>query len=449
MFEGLSLSAEEIVRLSKQHSIFEWSAQGAVAPIPMAKADGIFFWDANNKRYFDFNSQLMCVNIGHNNKKVINAIKEQADRLVYANPYMATDVRAVLGQKLAQIAPGDLNKAFFTLGGAEANENAIKIARMVTGRNKIIVRYRSYHGGTAGAATLTGDPRRFAAEPGIPGVCRVLDPYQYRCGFCSDKPACTLSCLRHVEEVVDFEGPQNIAAILMETVTGTNGIIVPADGYLQGLRALCDKHGIMLILDEVMAGFGRTGKMFAANHWDVVPDMMTVAKGLTSAYMPLGAVLMRDKVAAHFEKNVFYGGLTYNSHPMCLAAAIACIQVMEEEKLVENSAELGKVLATELQKMKAKHPSIGDVRSIGLFSIVELVKDRKTREPMAPFNARHDQMGVMNDLRKAFLDNGIYTFVRWNNFFVNPPLSITKEQLLEGLSIMDKCLEITDAAVKN
>jgi taurine--2-oxoglutarate transaminase len=277
----------------------------------------------------------------------------------------------------------------------------------------------------------------------------VLDPDQYRCGFCSDKPACTLMCLRHVEEVVDFEGPQNVAAIIMETVTGTNGIIIPPDGYLEGIRALCSKHGIMLILDEVMAGFGRTGKMFAADHWNVVPDMMTIAKGLTSAYMPLGAVLMSDKIAAHFDKNVFYGGLTYNSHPMCLAAAIATIQVYEEDKLVENSAKLGKVLASELQKMKAKHPSIGDVRSIGLFSIVELVKDRKTREPMAPFNARHDQMGVMNDLRKAFLDAGMYTFVRWNNFFINPPLCITQEQLQEGLAIMDKALEITDRAVKN
>jgi taurine--2-oxoglutarate transaminase len=277
----------------------------------------------------------------------------------------------------------------------------------------------------------------------------VLDPYQYRCGFCSDKPACNLGCLRHVEEVVDFEGPQNIAAILIETVTGTNGILIPPDGYLEGLRALCTRHGILLILDEVMSGFGRTGKMFATNHWNVVPDMMTIAKGLTSAYMPLGAVMMSDKISAHFEKNVFYGGLTYNSHPMCLAAAIATIQVYEEDKLVENSAKLGKVLATELQKLKARHPSIGDVRSIGLFSIVELVKDRKTREPMAPFNARHDQMGVMNDLRKAFLDAGLYTFVRWNNFFVNPPLCITQEQLMEGLAIIDKCLEITDRAVKN
>ncbi len=447
MFEASAMSAEDIVRLCKQHSIFEWSAQGSVAPIPMVKAKGIFFWDASGKRYFDFNSQLMCVNIGHGDQRVIQAIKDQADRLAYANPYMATDVRAKLGAKLAELAPGDLNKSFFTLGGAEANENAIKIARLVTGRHKIIARYRSYHGGTAGAATLTGDPRRFAAEPGIPGVCRVLDPYQYRCGFCSEKPACTLMCLRHVEEVVDYEGPANVAAILMETVTGTNGLIIPPEGYLQGLRALCDRHGILLILDEVMAGFGRTGKWFATNHWDVVPDLMTVAKGLTSAYQPLGAVMMSDKIAAHFEKNVFYGGLTYNSHPMSCAAALACLQVYQDDQLIENAEALGKVLARELERLKQKHVSIGDVRSIGLFSLVELVKDRKTREPLAPFNARPDQMTVMNKLNAAFRESGLYTFVRWNNFFINPPLCITEEQLLEGLQIIDRALEITDAAV--
>jgi len=444
----MGMSAEEIVRLSKQYTLFEWSAQAAVHPIPMVKAKGIFFWDASGKRYFDFNSQLMCVNIGHGDQRVIDAIKAQAETLTYASPYMATEPRALLGKKLAELAPGDLNTSFFTLGGAEANENAIKIARMVTGRHKIIARYRSYHGGTYGAATLTGDPRRWAAEPGIPGVIRVLDPYQYRCGFCGDKGACNQGCLRHIEEIVDYEGPEKIAGIILETVTGTNGILVPPDGYLQGIRALCDKHGIMLILDEVMAGFGRTGKMFACEHWNVVPDLLTCAKGLTSAYLPLGAVLMSDKIAAHFQKNVFYGGLTYNSHPMGLAAALAAIKVLEDDKLVENAAKVGKVLARELGKIKERHPSVGDVRSIGLFSIVELVKDRKTREPMAPFNARPDQMGVMNDVRKALIDNGVYTFVRWNNFFVNPPLCITEEQLLEGLALCEKALEVADRAVK-
>ncbi|MBI3181227.1 MAG: aminotransferase class III-fold pyridoxal phosphate-dependent enzyme [Myxococcales bacterium] len=448
MVEATSLSAEEIVRLCKKHTIFEWSAQESVTPISMVRAKGVYFWDAAGKRYIDFNSQLMCVNIGHGDERVIRAIKEQADRLPYANPYMATEARARLGKKLAEICPGDLNKCFFTLGGAEANENAIKIARMVTGRQKIVVRYRSYHGGTAGAATLTGDPRRFAAEPGIPGVVRVLDPYRYRCGFCSDKPECTLACLRHVEEVVAYEGPENVAAILLETVTGTNGILVPPEGYLQGIRELCDRHGILLILDEVMAGFGRTGKWFACEHWNVVPDMMTIAKGLTSAYLPLGAVMMREKLAAHFDKNVFYGGLTYNSHPMSLAAALATVAVYEEDGLVGNAARMGKVLSRELERLKQKHPSVGDVRNIGLFGIVELVKDQKTREPLAPYNAKGEQMAVMNKLNAFFRENGLYTFVRWNNFFVNPPLCITEQELQEGLATVDRALEISDAAVR-
>jgi taurine--2-oxoglutarate transaminase len=448
MFEASALSAEEIVQLCKRHTIFEWSAQSSVAPLTMAKAKGVFFWDANGKRYLDFNSQLMSVNIGHSDERVIRAIKEQADKLLYANPYMATEPRALLGRMIAEVAPGDLNKTFFTLGGSESNENAIRIARLVTGRHKIIVRYRSYHGSTAGSATLTGDPRRFGAEPGIPGVCRVLDPYPYRCGFCSEKPACTLQCLRHVEEVVEYEGPQNVAAIMMETVTGTNGIIIPPDGYLTGIRELCNRHGILLILDEVMSGFGRTGKWFATNHWNVIPDIMTIAKGLTSSALPLGGVVMSDRIAAHFEKNLFYGGLTYNSHPKSCAAAIATMKVYAEDGLIENAERVGRVLARELARLKDKHPSVGDVRAIGLFSIVELVKNRATREPLAPYNARADQMATMNRINAFFRENGLYTFIRWNNFFVNPPLCITEEQLLEGLTIVDKGLRIADESLK-
>jgi len=447
MFETSSLSAEEIVRLCKQHTLFEFSVQADVAPIPVARAKGVFFWDANGKRYLDFNSQLMSVNIGHGDARVTHAIKSQADKLVYANPYMATEPRAQLGRMLAEIAPGDMDKVFFTLGGAESNEYAIRIARQVTGRQKIIVRYRSYHGATAGSATLTGDPRRFGAEPGIPGVCRILDPHRYRCGFCQNLPACTLQCLRHVEEVIDFEGPQNVAAVMMETVTGTNGIIIPPDGYLQGLRALCDRHGILLILDEVMAGFGRTGKWFAADHWQVVPDIMTIAKGLTSSYLPLGGVLMRRKVASYFDDHFFYGGLTYSAHPMSCAAAIATLRVYQEDRLIENAARLGLVLARELEKLKHKHPSVGDVRSIGLFSVLELVKDRNTREPLVPYNPRPVQMQPMNQINKFFRENGLYTFVRWNTFFVNPPLCITEEQLMEGLAVVDRALEISDRAV--
>lgn len=448
MTDTATLTAEEIVALCRKYTLFEWTAQVNANPIPVVRAKGVYFWDANGKRYLDFNSQLMCVNIGHGDERVIRAIQEQAERLLYANPFLATEPRARLGQMLAELAPGDLNHVFFTLGGAEANENAIKIARMVTGRHKIIARYRSYHGATHGAVTLTGDPRRWAAEPAIPGVVRVFDPYRYRCPFCKHQPACTLDCLNHIEEVIMYEGPQNIAAVFIETVTGTNGLIIPPDGYLPGLRALCDKYGILLICDEVMSGFGRTGEWFAVNHWNVVPDIMTLAKGLTSAYLPLGAVMVNDRIAGYFENNVLWSGLTYNSHPMGLAAAIATINVYKEDNLIENARRMGKILGEELERLKAKHPSVGDVRYIGLFAIVELVKNRETREPLVPFNAKPAEMGVMNQLGAFFRENGLYTFVRWNNFFCNPPLCITEEQLREGIAIIDRGLEITDRAVE-
>jgi taurine---2-oxoglutarate transaminase len=439
------MSADEMIELCKRHSIYEWSAQAAVNPIPVARAKGVYFYEPGGKRYLDFNSQLMCVNIGHGDERVVEAIKRQAETLPYANPFMATEPRARLGQVLSEITPGDLNKFFFTLGGAEANENAIKLARQYTGRHKIVVRYRSYHGATAGAMTMTGDPRRWANEPGIPGVIRVFDPYRYRCNFCKQADSCTMDCLNHVEEVLMYEGPQTVAAIFVETVTGTNGIIVPPDGYMQGLRELCDRHGIMLVCDEVMSGFGRTGEWFAIDHWKVVPDMISMAKGLTSAYLPLGAVAVRDKIAAHFEEKVFYGGLTYNSHPLSCAAAIATIDVYKEDNLIENARRMGGVLSRELNRMKEKHPSIGDVRSIGLFGIVELVRNRETREPLAPFNGTSPEM---MKLGQFFRKEGLYTFVRWNNFFTNPPLCITEEELMEGIDIIDRGLEITDQAVK-
>jgi len=440
-------TAEEIIRQNKAYTLFEWSAQAAVKPIPVARAKGVYFWDVDGKRYIDFNSQLMNVNIGHGDQRVIDAIKAQADRLCYTSPFNATDVRGELGQMIAEITPGDLKKSFFTLGGAEANENAIKIARLYTGRHKIIVRYRSYHGATAGAMTLTGDPRRWANEPGIPGIIRVFDPYRYRCPFCKDEPACTMGCLNHIEEVIQYEGPQTIAAILIETVTGTNGIIIPPDGYLQGLRALCDKYGILLICDEVMSGFGRTGEWFAVDHWQVVPDVMTMAKGLTSGYVPLGATVISDKIAAFFEDHVFWGGLTYNSHALACAAAIATINVYKEDHLIENARQMGQVLSRELARIKERHPSVGDVRNIGLFGIVELVKDRHTREPLAPFNAKPAEMAVMNKLNTFFRENGLYTFVRWNNFFVNPPLCINEAELMAGLDVIDRALALTDEAI--
>ena len=443
---NVALSAADIVDLTKRHTIFSWSAQGPLNPIPMVRGEGIYFWDAGGKRYVDMNSQLMCVNIGHGNRRVIDAIKRQAEELAYAGPGMATPVRARIGRMLAELTPGDLDHFFFTLGGAEANENAIRIARMVTGRQKIMARYRSYHGATLGSISLTGDPRRWANEPGIPGVVRFFDPYQYRSHLFREGDTdaeFTARCLAELEETIMYEGPQTIAAIFIETVTGTNGLIVPPDGYIQGLRAICDRHGILLVCDEVMAGLGRTGKWFAVDHWNVVPDMITMAKGLTSAYLPLGAVALSGKLASYFDKNVFYGGLTYNAHPMCLAAAEACLQVMIDDDLIAHTQRMGRVLADLHQEMKRKHRSVGDVRSIGLFGVLELVRNRQTREPMAPFNGTSPEMQKLG----AFLRNeGLYAFINWNNLFTNPPLIINEQQLREAFDIIDRGLEITDAA---
>ncbi len=442
------LTREQIVDLSHETTLYEWTAQSVMKPLVVDHAKGIYFWDVDGKRYMDFNSQLMCLNIGYGDERVINAIKDQLERVCYVAPTTSTTaVRAELGRMLREIAPGNLTKAFFTNGGAEANENAIKIARFVTGRHKIIARYRSYHGATAGAITLTGDPRRWAAEPGIPGVVRAMDPYRYRCRWCRDKSSCTLDCLNHIEDIIQFEGPHTIAAVIVESVVGTNGVIIPPDGYMAGLRELCTKHGILLICDEVMSGFGRTGEWFAVNHWNVVPDIMTVAKGLTSAYVPLGATIVSDEIAQHFEDHPLFAGLTYNSHPVGCAAAVACINVYKEDHLIENARRLGAVLQTELRQIQERHPSVGDVRAIGLFSLVELVKDRTTREPLVPFNPRPDQLGPMPALNAYFRDHGLYTLVRWNSFFVNPPLTITEEQLREGLAIIDAALEITDRAI--
>ncbi|MBM4425221.1 MAG: aminotransferase class III-fold pyridoxal phosphate-dependent enzyme [Chloroflexi bacterium] len=442
------MTPDEIVELTKKHNFFSWSAQGAVNPIPMAKAKGVYFWDAHGKRYFDLNSQLMCVNIGHGDQRVIEAIKAQAEELVYAGPGMASKVRAEIGRELADVTPGDLKKFFFTLGGAEANESAIKMARAYTGRHKIIARYRSYHGATAAAITLTGDHRRWANEPGISGVVRVFDPYKYRSPLYNEgdsDEAFARKCLDQIEEVIMYEGPHTIAAMFIETVTGTNGIIIPPDGYMQDLREICDKHGILLICDEVMAGLGRTGAWFAVDHWQVVPDLITMAKGLTSAYMPLGAVAISKKISDYFEDKVFYGGLTYSAHPMSLAAAVANLRVMKEDDIVGNSQRMGKVMAGLMDDLKAEHPSVGDTRNIGLFGCVELVKNRKTKEPMGPYVGASPEMAKLGAYLK---DNGVYAFTWRNLLHTNPPLSVNESELREVFEVINKALEITDAAVK-
>ncbi len=445
------ISDSDILARALEHSFWTWSAQGQVSPIPVKSAKGVYFWDVDGKRYLDFNSMTMCVNIGHGNERVIDAIVQQARILPYAAPSMATRPRAELGTLLANITPGNLDHFLFTLGGADANENAVKLARAFTGKHKILARYRSYHGASAGAMALTGDPRRLAWEPNLmPGVVHFLDPYRYRSTFHRSQPDISeadfsLDYLNHLEEIIQYEGPETIAAVLVESVTGTNGVIIPPEGYLQGVRQLCDRYGILLIADEVMSGFGRTGKWFAVEHWNVVPDLMTMAKGLTSAYAPLGAVAMKPEIHEFFTDRVYQGGLTYNAHPISLAAAVANIQVMQEEHIVEHAASMGPVLHGLLNDLGEQHPCVGDARSIGLFGVIELVKDRKTKEPLAPWNSSSPAMAAV---RKYCLDHGLYAYTHWHTVLVIPPLIITEEQLREGFTILDEALAQVDARVK-
>ena len=436
------LTAEEIVELSLKHTLYDWQQQGSTTPIAVASARGSEFFTVDGKRYLDFNSQLMGVNIGHADPRVADAIAEQARTLPYISPFMATEVRARLGVKLAELMPGDIDKSFFTLGGAEANENAIRIAKAVTGRHKILARYRSYHGATYATISLTGDPRRWGNEPGMPGVVHVLDPYHGVQRGWDDAD----TALAYLEETIALEGPETIAAFILEPVTGTNGILIPPDGYLEGVRELCSRHGILMIADEVMCGFGRTGEWFAVNHWDVVPDIITMAKGLTSSAIPLGAVGVAPSVYGYFDEHVFWGGLTYNSHPLALAAALATIRVYEEDGLLEHTRKMGDVMAGHHRELMDKHPSVGEVRNLGLFGILELVRDPETKEPMAPFNGTSEEMKAIS----AFLnERGLFTMVRMNGVMTNPPLCITEEQLAEGFGIIDEALAIADEGVRS
>ena len=434
------MSTEEIVRLSREHTFFSWSAQGAIDPIAIDRAEGVYLYTPEGQRILDFNSQLMSVNIGHGDRRVIDAITAQATKLQFVQPAFATEPRARLGAKLTQILPGDLDKVFFTLGGAEAIENAIKLARAYTGRHKILARYRAYHGATLGAMTLTGDPRRWANEPALVGVVRYPDTHRW--GEKDSRPAA--EALQGLEDVVRYEGPHTIAAIFLETIVGTNGILIPPDGYIQGVREICDRHGILMVADEVMAGFGRTGRWFAIQHWDTVPDLMTMAKGLTSSYLPLGAVAMNHKIAKHFDTNFYYGGLTYSSHAISCAAALANIGVYEEDGLIENAARLDAVMRRHHEALAARHPSVGAHRNLGLFGILDLVRSQDPWTPLTPFNGTSDEMKAIG---KYLRENGLYTMIANNSIHTNPPLCITEEQLAEGFAIIDGALDIADQAV--
>lgn len=435
-----SMTSQEMIDLCTKHSLFSWSATGKVDPIPVARAEGVYLYSPEGKRWLDWNSQLMSVNIGHGHPKVIKAIQDQAASLAYAYPGMATEIRAVLSKRLAELVPGDINTFFYTLGGAEANENAIKAARLFSGRHKILVRYRSYHGATHGVMSLTGDPRRWPNEPGMAGVVRVMDPRPYEYSFGGTDEEIVKHNLQYLEEVIQYEGPHTIAAMFIETVTGTNGILPPPKGYLKGLKALLEKYGILLVCDEVMCGWGRTGKRFAFEHGDIVPDIVTMAKGLTSSYMPLGVMGVSDRIANHFRENVFWGGLTYNAHPMCLAAANAVIDVLEEEKLVERSAQMGEVMRAHMAKMAEKHRCVREHRNIGLFGLIELRKNSKN-ERLVPYAGSHP---VMAKLGKFFKDEGLFTVLQWSTIMCNPPLVISEAEMAEAFGIIDRGLSIVD-----
>ena len=443
------MDSSRIAENEKKYVIHSWMAQKDFKPFIVTGGKGAVIWDETGKKYLDFSSQLFNVNIGHQHPKVIGAIKDQADKLCYVGPGTANDTRGELCRMLAEIAPGDLVKTFLSSGGGTANENAIKIARLYTGKSKIISRWRSFHGATYGAISITGDPRRLANEPGIPGIVRIWEPFCYRCFFDKTYPECNVYCADRIRDVIEVEGPKTIAGIIVEPITGSNCRIIPPDGYMQRLRQICDEYKILLIADEVMTGFGRTGKWFACEHWNVVPDIMTLAKGINNAALPLGATMVRKPIADFMDDHMFYGGLTQFGNPISCAAAIASIQIYQEEGLIENSRVLGNKLLGELEKMKQKHPSIGDVRGLGIFAAIEFVKDKKTREPLVPWTVEHYEKkdpaisGVLNQMKAE----GVIGYSRWNVIFIAPPLCITEEQLMEGLRVIDKAVNIVDEAI--
>ena len=435
---------DEILDDNLQHTLFSWSKQRGINPINVERAEGIYLYDYDGKQYMDFSSGLVNVNIGHGNQRVTDAVVRQMQQVSYVAPNCITKVRGQLGKKLAEIAPGDLNRTFFTLCGATSIENAIKLARIYTGKYKIIGRYRAYHGSTYGAMSASGDPRKLD-EQRAPNFTLVEDPYCYRCPWGQKPGSCSKLCIAHLERVVEFEGPDKIAAIIMEGESGSSGCIKYPTGYLAAVRSICDKNNILLIADEVMSGFGRTGKWFGVDNYEVVPDMIATAKGLTSAYLPLGALIVTEKIASYFDDKVLMLGMTYSAHATSCAAALEVLNIYEDENLIENAERMGKYVEQQVEEMKKIHPCIGDFRNTGMLGCLELVKNRETKEPLVPYNGKPADMAVMNKMINLLREMGMYAFARWNFLFIAPPLSITQEQMQQGLDMMSKALEIADA----
>ncbi|MGW3077349.1 MULTISPECIES: aminotransferase class III-fold pyridoxal phosphate-dependent enzyme [unclassified Kitasatospora] len=442
-----SAAGQAVKAADRAHVFHSWSAQALIDPLAVAGAEGSYFWDYDGNRYLDFSSQLVNTNIGHQHPKVVAAIQEQAAKLCTIAPGFAVESRSEAARLIAERTPGDLDKIFFTNGGAEANENAIRLARLHTGRQKVLSTYRSYHGATANAIALTGDPRRWPNESGVSGVVHFWGPYPYRSNFHAENEVQECErALEHLEQVIAFEGPGTVAAVILETVVGTAGILVPPAGYLAGVREICDRYGIVFILDEVMAGFGRTGEWFAADHWGVTPDLLTFAKGVNSGYVPLGGVAISAEIAATFAERAFPGGLTYSGHPLACASAVATITTMAEEGIVENARHIGEtVLGPGLRELAERHPSVGEVRGLGVFWALDLVKDRETREPLVPYNAAGADNAPMAELAAACKQRGLWPFVNMNRFHVVPPCTVTEEEAKTGLAVLDEVLSLTDA----
>lgn len=439
----------QVVDDDRRFVFHTWSAQRQISPVPVAGAQGSMFWDYDGRHYLDFASQLVNTNLGHCHPRLVRAICDQAAKLPYIAPTFALDVRGEAARLIVSHAPAGMAKVFFTNGGAEANENAMRMARLYTGRHKVLSAYRSYHGATNGSITVTGDPRRWPSEPGMPGSVHFLGPYLYRSAFGATTEAEeTERALAHLGQVIALEGPASIAAVLLETVVGTNGVLVPPPGYLAGVRALCDTYGIMLICDEVMVGFGRVGEWFACQAWDVAPDLITFAKGVNSGYIPLGGVICSEKIVDFFGDRPYPGGLTYSGHPMACAVAVEHIRILEEESLIERARVLGERLGAELRRLADRHPSVGEVRGAGLMWAIELVRNRESREPLVPFNASGGEKEPMNRVAAACREAGTWPFVHFNRLHVCPPLIITDDELAEGLHAYDRALAVADEYVR-